>query len=128
MVKSTAKILLSITLVFAYLSGTNHYFVFYITFQLNHDFIIEQLCIERDNEINTCQGCCQQEKFMEQETENQFDDIAPVFPEHSLAIHLIKDDFQHIQLLVMSKLEHVENIYPLCQTIYSPESPPPEIS
>jgi hypothetical protein len=104
-----AKILISIALVFAYLSGTNQCFVYFIAFQINHDFIVEQLCIERDNEVNTCQGCCQQEKFLEQETANESNEIIPIFPENSLATHLINGNF-------------------LYQIIQTPDSPPPEIS
>lgn len=123
-----AKILTCLTLVFAYLSGTNHYLVFYITFQINHDFIVEQLCIERDKEVNTCQGCCQQEKFIKHETENKLDDIVPIFPENNLATHIVKGSFQHIQYFSESRLCHVDYFLCIHHIPHIPDSPPPELS
>jgi len=47
----------------------------YIDFELNREYIIKTLCVERDKKVNTCQGQChlnkQIEKNSSQEEEKQ---------------------------------------------------------
>lgn len=34
----------------------------WMDYYLNHSYIVENLCIERDKEVNTCNGCCHLKK------------------------------------------------------------------
>ncbi len=65
----------SIVLLLAYLSIWLKPLFPYIDFELNREYIVKTLCIERDKEVNTCQGQCHLNKEIEkntsQEEENQ---------------------------------------------------------
>jgi len=50
--------LASIVLLMAYLSIWLKPLFPYIDYELNREYIIKTLCIERDKEVNTCQGQC----------------------------------------------------------------------
>lgn len=39
-----------------------------ISFELNKEYIVENLCIEKDKEVNTCQGSCHLNKELEKIT------------------------------------------------------------
>jgi len=40
----------------------------YIDYELNREYIVSTLCIERDKEVNTCQGQCHLNKEIEKNT------------------------------------------------------------
>jgi len=46
----------------------------YIDFELNRDYIIKTLCVERDKEVNTCQGNCHLNKEIEENSTRETDD------------------------------------------------------
>ena len=48
----------SIILLFAYLALWLKPLYPFIEFELNKEYIIETLCVERNKEVNTCQGQC----------------------------------------------------------------------
>ena len=53
----------------------------YIDFELNRDYIIKTLCIERDKEVNTCQGNCHLNKEIEENSTGETDDQNRVLPQ-----------------------------------------------
>ena len=57
--------LASLLLLMAYLSIWLKPLFPYIDYELNRDYIIKTLCIERDKEVNTCQGQCHLNKEIE---------------------------------------------------------------
>ncbi|MBR8536801.1 hypothetical protein KDU71_14600 [Carboxylicivirga sediminis] len=42
-----------------------------LVFKINQDYIAKTLCIQKDIEDNSCQGCCQLKKQMEQQNEQE---------------------------------------------------------
>ena len=57
--------LASLLLLMAYLSIWLKPLFPYIDYELNREYIIKALCIERDKEVNTCQGQCHLNKEIE---------------------------------------------------------------
>ena len=43
----------------------------YIDYELNREYIIKTLCIERDKEVNTCQGQCHLNKEIEKSSSQE---------------------------------------------------------
>ena len=43
----------------------------YIDFELNKSYIIKTLCVERDKEVNTCQGQCHLNKEIKENTRQE---------------------------------------------------------
>ncbi|MCB0806516.1 MAG: hypothetical protein KDC05_12015 [Bacteroidales bacterium] len=43
------------------LNSLNQALIYY-NFLIQRDYIVKNLCVERNKEVNTCQGCCQLEK------------------------------------------------------------------
>lgn len=42
-----------------------------LVFKINQDYIAKNLCIQKEIENNTCQGCCHLKKQMEQQNEQE---------------------------------------------------------
>jgi len=61
----------SIVLLLAYLSIWLKPLFPYIDFELNREYIVQTLCIERDKEVNTCQGQCHLNKEIEKNTSQE---------------------------------------------------------
>ena len=63
--------LASIVLLMAYLSIWLKPLFPYIDYELNREYIINTLCIERDKEVNTCQGQCHLDKEIEKNSSQE---------------------------------------------------------
>ena len=53
----------------------------YIDFELNRDYIIKTLCVERDKKVNTCQGNCHLNKEIEENSTGETNDQNRVPPQ-----------------------------------------------
>jgi len=67
--------ILAIVLAFGLLVNVLNKFIIYYTFLLQRDHIIKNLCEQRYEEENTCQGCCQLDKQLEKASEDTESEI-----------------------------------------------------
>ncbi len=63
--------IISIILLMAYLSIWLKPLFPYIDYELNREYIVKALCIERDKEENTCQGQCHLNKQIEKNSSQE---------------------------------------------------------
>lgn len=76
--KSLRNILISLLALSLLLNVLNQGIIYY-TFLIQRDYIVNNLCVEREKAENTCQGCCQLEKKMKEANPEQNSDLP--FPE-----------------------------------------------
>ncbi len=65
------KFLISFILVCAIFSFQFSELLVLASFKINQDYIAKNLCIEKDVEGSTCQGCCQLKKKMHEQQEQK---------------------------------------------------------
>ena len=53
------KKLLTYALILSYLLISINAFVPLVSYVINYNYIVEELCVEKDLEVNNCKGCCQ---------------------------------------------------------------------
>ncbi|TRX71687.1 hypothetical protein [Carboxylicivirga sp. M1479] len=120
--KKTLIILLGITSLTASLGDSFNIFVF----KLNQEYIAKYLCVEKDVEDNSCQGCCHLKKQMEQQNEQDKSNPNPV--KRKLII-----DFFRINKLMLTPINPVQSIkycwtlLLIKQSFYSEVFKPPQV-
>ncbi len=119
---------LSICLIFLYLSAINGNLFSFLGYYFNRDYIIKNLCIEKDEEVNTCQGCCHLKKSLQRVDDEPNNSELPVkftFPER-LDSHLINLLFHCIvRELKFEKFNEAKKVF-LSSGRPKPEIPPPK--
>ena len=60
-----------ILLALASLIVSSQYSFTWLAFKINQDYIAKNLCVQKDIQNNSCKGCCQLKKQMEQQTEQE---------------------------------------------------------
>lgn len=65
------KKILTILLALASILATTQYSFTWLIFKVNQNYIAKNLCVQKDVEDNSCQGCCQLKKQMEQQSEQE---------------------------------------------------------
>ncbi|MFB6317951.1 hypothetical protein [Saccharicrinis sp. FJH54] len=104
-----ASILLSVFLLQVFLPV-----VPWLEYYLNHKYIVENLCVQRDQEVNTCNGCChlkeEIKKVAPQPEKNQQNspagklNLKSHFDEYIISIKQLKPEQQVVKHL-FTKLE-----------------------
>ncbi|MBL1213188.1 MAG: hypothetical protein HND52_07525 [Ignavibacteriae bacterium] len=74
------KRLFTYFLIFAYTLISINAFVPLINYVINYNFIVEELCVERDLEVNNCNGSCQLKTQVSKnlDTENETNKSKPI--------------------------------------------------
>ena len=74
------KRVLTYFLIFAYSLISINAFVPLINYAINYNFIVEELCVERDFDVNNCNGSCQLKTQVSKnlETENESKTPKPI--------------------------------------------------
>ena len=65
------KSVLSVILLFVFITFQFSETVIFVSFKVNQDFIAKNLCVEKDIENSTCKGCCQLKKKLEDHNEKK---------------------------------------------------------
>lgn len=123
------KRIFSSVLLIAYFSAINANLISWLEFNINYDFIIKFLCIEKDNEENLCQGSCYLKKNLEQNEEQN----KPAEKQNreinsfSLSYHTENNQFISNKLFFNKFKSYSHTINNFISNFIEPESPPPEL-
>jgi len=99
----------------------------YLAFKINQKYIVEALCVEREKEVNTCQGGCYLSKEMDETKKEPMQSTVPAkikIPE--LQLEFLVHNYSDSKLFLNS---HTMNDNICCKTIneyYEPLVPPPK--
>ncbi len=126
---SIVKKLLTIFLLINYFFGINAPLIAYFEYKVNYDFIVKNLCVQKDNPDNQCQGSCHLKKNLDKSDEEnkKSEKQYPEFNFFTLSHHIGKgkfiDDFFFESSSKYSSLED----YRLIFNQKNPECPPHEL-
>lgn len=75
MLTKTLRNILTLILSLSLLLNILNQAIVYYSFLLQREYIVKNLCVERNSEKNTCQGCCQLEKKLKEAEPEKSSDI-----------------------------------------------------
>ncbi len=99
----------------------------YLAFKINQEYIVEALCIEREKEVNTCQGGCYLGKEMDETKKEPLQGAVPTkikVPELQLEFLVYSNHDSNIFLDTHTIKDNI-----CCETLnkyYQPLIPPPK--
>jgi hypothetical protein len=93
-------ILMNVSLVIHSLS----FAIIYASFKIQQDYIAANLCVKKDEPVNTCQGHCQLKKKI-QEHEDQ-EEESPLIREGVMSLSYLAPDFEFPFKLELSFINH----------------------
>jgi hypothetical protein len=97
-----------------------------LVFNLNQQYIAENLCEQKEIENNTCQGCCQLKKQMEQQ--NEQDKTNPNQTKRKLLIDFFsKSNTLHRNINTSKTISYCLRLDIELQTFYSDIFHPPKV-
>jgi hypothetical protein len=121
------KRLFTYFLIFAYTLISINAFVPLINFAINYNFIVEELCVERDYKVNDCNGSCQLKTQVSKnlETENETNKSKPI------VIKEVETPYFSIQQSAKNSVRYYSKLYlsyqltPL-ENYLDQQTPPPK--
>ncbi len=105
--------------------SSSSYFSYYLVFKINQKYIAKNLCVERENPENTCNGCCQLNKVLDEEDNENTKSEEINFPEFSSSAILnsrnSEIDLFHNSVKFLKYYDDLEFMQ-----FYKPITPPPK--
>lgn len=96
-------------------------------FESNKEEIVSEICVEKDLEVNTCQGNCHLMKLLE---EDQSDDNeeGTIKLQFELEENIIPEEYSHDLAVFVEKTQiSQEYLAGLIQPFYPSDFPPPRV-
>lgn len=127
--KIISKRILTITIGWFYLVGINANLISWFEYQINYDFIVKFLCIQKDEPENLCHGSCHLKKNLEQNDENNKPAEKPTreINNFNIALHLTESILNSNRIL-LEKQKYSSYFNQNFQSIFiQPDSPPPKL-
>ena len=93
------KKLLTVTILFAYLYVINISLVCYAEYHLEYNYIVKNLCVQKDKITNTCCGKCFLKKNLDN-TSGKSQKSGPTFSDNTLTLHLVSGSISFNNLFV----------------------------
>ncbi len=90
----------------------------YIVFKLNQKYIAENLCVEKDIEDSTCNGCCQLKQKLIETKKNEQENIPERQRETLTPLHFIADKMNN-NLTNRHKIKKITSEYSIYSNKYS---------
>jgi len=95
----------------------------YISFKINQDYIVKNLCVEKDIEGSTCKGCCQLKKKLEKNTE-QKEQVPPTQNSKQnidlFAINYLTNSYLPVSIEIAKHFLSALNNYKFLSSIFRP--------
>ncbi|BDQ03418.1 MAG: hypothetical protein KatS3mg036_0213 [Ignavibacterium sp.] len=118
-----------ILLAISYLVAVNANLVAWIEYNVNYDFIVKFLCIQKDEPENLCHGSCHLKKNLEQNEEQNkpADKQNRELPNYSVSYHIdiVKNDKENLEGKAARYISFISNNFK--PNIIEPDSPPPKL-
>jgi hypothetical protein len=120
---------ISLILIFTYLAVNFQPALKYFAFIVNQKFIVNNLCVEKDFKINSCQGSCYLNAEMQKSSESDSKSTVPLKEEitkSNFDFIIQEENYEHLQLLINSHI--VEMIVFQKSESFEPLIPPPKFN
>ena len=128
MIVSLKKVLIFIQLII-YLSAINANLVAWIEYNINYDFIVKFLCIQKDEPENLCHGSCHLKKNLEQNEEQNkpANKQNHELPNYSISYHI--ENYKDENGILTSKTQKYISFISIDipSNIIEPDFPPPKL-
>ncbi len=123
-----AKQISIIILLTVYLTGLMRTFVPYLDYMLNKEYIVTELCVNKDKPEMECNGMCYlmtQVEETQSPAESPDCPAPPVAEELELPVSFLSSFPQPTLLLLQPSANSLQNESLMTQWVYVPPSPPP---
>lgn len=123
------KRILIITISLFYLAGINANLLSWFEYELNYEFIVKFLCIQKDEPENLCHGSCHLKKNLEQNEGNKKPAEKPSRETNNfnIAFHLIEKISNSNEILFKIQEYSSYNTQNFQSNFIQPDSPPPKL-
>lgn len=124
-----AKKIFTLLILFFYLLAINANLIAWIEYNINYDFILKFLCIQKDVPENLCKGSCQLKKNLEQNEEQNKPAEKQNRETNNFSISYHLENSQSDDDILFSyrtkKYQFTSNNF--LSNLVEPESPPPKL-
>lgn len=123
------KRILIVTISLFYLAGINANLLSWFEYELNYEFIVKFLCIQKDEPENLCHGSCHLKKNLEQNEGNKKPAEKPSRETNNfnIAFHLIEKISNSNKILFKIQEYSSYNTQNFQSNFIQPDSPPPKL-
>lgn len=128
MIVSIKKVFIILQLI-VYLSAINANLVAWIEYNVNYDFIVKFLCIQKDESENLCHGSCHLKKNLEQNEEQNkpANKQNRELPNYSVSFHIDNNKLENENLNTRTH-KYISFIFiNIPSNFIEPDSPPPKL-
>lgn len=127
--KTLSKRILIITISLFYLAGINANLLSWFEYELNYEFIVKFLCIQKDEPENLCHGSCHLKKTLEQNDENKKPAGKPTRETNNfnIAFHLTEKISNSNKILFKVQKYISYSTQNFQSNFIQPDSPPPKL-
>lgn len=112
-----------------YLSAINAKLIAWVEYNVNYDYIVKFLCIQKDEPENLCHGSCHLKENLEKNEEQNkpIEKQNRELPNYSISLHIenIKSENEDLYSKTQNYITLASNNIP--SNIIEPDSPPPKL-
>lgn len=124
-----AKKIFTLLILLFYLLAINANLIAWIEYNINYDFIVKFLCIQKDESENLCHGSCHLKKSLEQNEEQNkpANKQNREIPYYSISLHIDNNEKENENLnnRTQKYISFLSDNIP--SNIIEPDSPPPKV-
>ncbi|MCS7052926.1 MAG: hypothetical protein NZM09_04240 [Ignavibacterium sp.] len=125
MIKNLSACILAIL----YLTAVNNNLIIFISFKINYDYILEFLCVQKDEPVNFCGGSCQLENRFETEDKKKEDRNSDNRSQNSFSLSFHLENHPSKNNIIPHHIDSFDAYFVNHFISYEsePSAPPPEL-